>query len=76
MANETDVRNAKGEQVALVPGMWYVGMNSLTCSIQGEGAIAQYVGEGEFYDEGDDEPTDMLNAYEYIVESHMGKVAA
>lgn len=68
-----DVRNAKGEQVQLVPGMWYVGMNSLSCSMQGEGEIAQYVGEGEFYDEDCDEPTDMQD-YEYILELHMGKL--
>jgi hypothetical protein len=68
-----DVRNGKGEKVELVPGMWYVGMNSLTCSMQGEGEIAQYVGEDEFYDEGCDEPTRMQD-YEYIVESHMGRL--
>jgi hypothetical protein len=27
ITNGMDVRNAKGEQVALVPGMWYVGAN-------------------------------------------------
>lgn len=97
-----DVRNAKGEKVELVVGMWYVGVNweqpiyinkGLPCNDRGEplgleamiarddtgrcdyGAIAQYVGDGEFYDQGCDEPTD-FNAYEYIVESHMGKIAA
>lgn len=39
------------------------------------GEIAQYVGEGEFYDEGCDEPTRMQD-YEYIIESHMGRIAA
>jgi hypothetical protein len=69
-----DVRKQTGEQVALVPGMWYVGMNWLeSVEDDGAGAIAQYVGEGEFYDEGCDEPTRMQD-YEYIVESHMGKL--
>lgn len=71
-----DVRNSKGEQVSLVVGMWYVGMNSLENDHDsGAGEIAQYVGDGEFYDEGCDEPTRMQD-YEYIVESHMGRIAA
>lgn len=69
-----DIRNSKGEQVELIPGMWYVGMNYLEqVEDTGAGEIAQYVGDGEFYDEGCDDPTDM-QAYEYILESHMGKL--
>ena len=68
-----DVRNTRGEQVTLVEGMWYVGMDSIECTLQGAGEIAQYVGEGEFYDQGCDTPTDM-EAYTYILESHMGKL--
>jgi hypothetical protein len=37
------------------------------------GAIAQYVGNDEFYDEGCDEPTRMQD-YEYIMFSHAGKM--
>lgn len=71
-----DVRNAKGEQVQLVVGMWYVGMNwLLNDNDSGAGEIAQYVGDGEFYDQGCDEPTRMQD-YEYIIESHMGRIAA
>lgn len=83
-----DVRNANGEQVALVVGMWYVGVNRdqgisfdepLLPMIPasnwhwGCGEIAQYVGDNEFYDEHADEPT-RLQDYDYIVEQHMGKL--
>ncbi len=80
-----NVRNAKGEQIALVVGMWYVGVNLEDCSGEsvpiipgpnwhwGAGEIAQYVGDGEFYDEHADEPT-RLQDYDYIVEQHMGKL--
>jgi hypothetical protein len=72
-----DIRNQKGERVELVPGMWYIGMNSLSCSTQGEGAIAQYVGDGCFCDENyqdaDYQEPDMQD-YEYLRESHMGKL--
>lgn len=69
-----DVRNSKGEQVALITGMWYVGMNWLE-SIEdtGAGEIAQYIGDGQFYDEGAEEPTRMQD-YEYLLESHMGRL--
>jgi hypothetical protein len=64
---------------------WYVGMNWQDCSREGfaremlfadrdaprgASAIAQYIGAGEFYDQGETEPTDM-RAYEYLVFSHM-----
>lgn len=79
-----DVRNAKGEKVELVVGMWYVGCNVRDDAPMipaanwhwGSGAIAQYVGENEFYDEGEDEPTNFRDHYDYIVESHMGKISA
>jgi hypothetical protein len=38
-----------------------------------DGAIAQYVGEGEFYDEDCDEPTRMQD-YDHIVFSHQGRL--
>jgi hypothetical protein len=76
-----EVRNAKGEKAELVNGMWYVGVNLSKDAPMipapnwhwGSGEIAQYVGDNEFYDEGCDEPTDMRR-YDYIVESHMGRV--
>lgn len=71
-----DIRNKEGKQVELVEGMWYVGVNHLDSdSDSGYGEIAQYVGNDEFYDEGSDEPTRMQD-YEYLVESHMGRIAA
>ena len=78
-----DIRKADGSKAELVVGMWYVGCNIRDDAPMipaanwhwGAGEIAQYVGENEFYDDGCDEPTD-FRAYDYIVESHMGKVAA
>lgn len=80
-----DVRTAEGKQTELIVGMWYVGVGNLDSidpppMIPAEnwhhhaGEIAQYVGDGQFYDEGCDEPTD-FDRYDYIVESHMGKLA-
>jgi hypothetical protein len=64
--------------------MWYVGVGSLDSDVYAPmvpehnwhhhaGEIAQYVGDNEFYDEGSNDPTD-FQRYEYIVESHMGKL--
>lgn len=76
-----DVRNSKGEQVELVIGMWYVGVDVGEDAPMipapnwhwGCGEIAQYVGDSEFYDEHADEPT-RLQDYDYIVEQNMGKL--
>ena len=76
-----DVRKADGSKTELVAGMWYVGVNVRDDAPMipaanwhwGAGEIAQYVGENEFYDEKAEEPTD-FGAYDYIVESHMGKI--
>jgi hypothetical protein len=76
-----NARNAKGEQVSFVPGMWYVGVNVKDDAPMipannwhwGAGEIAQYVGENEFYDDGCDDPTD-FSVYDYLVECHMGKL--
>lgn len=63
-----DVRNGKGEQIALTIGKWYVGMNWLeNVEDDDAGAIAQYQGDGEFYDE-DGETLIRLQDYEYLVE--------
>ena len=75
-----EVRKADGSKTELVVGMWYVGVNISADAPMipaanwhwGAGEIAQYVGDGEFYDQGCDEPTRLQN-YDYIVESHMGK---
>ena len=76
-----DIRNAKGEKVELIPGMWYVGVNVSSDAPMipaanwhwGAGEIAQYVAGGEFYDDGAEQPTRMQD-YDYIVEQHMGKL--
>lgn len=69
-----DVRKQDGTKAELVVGMWYVGMNWLgNVEDTGAGAIAKYVGDNEFYDDGCDQPTRMQD-YEYIVESHMGRI--
>lgn len=67
-----DVRNGKGEQIALTVGKWYAGINWLeNIEDDGAGAIAQYQGENcglpEFYDE-DGETLVRLQDYEYLVE--------
>ena len=67
-----DVRK-NGQPAELELGAWYVGYNSLSCTLQGAGEIAQYVGDGEFYDEGAETPTD-FDDYEHIEFSHAGKL--
>lgn len=80
-----DIRKADGSKTELVAGMWYVGCNVKDDAPMipapnwhwGSGTIAQYVGDGEFYDDGPIEPIDETRAmrrYDYLVESHMGKL--
>ena len=70
-----DVRNLKGEPIALIVGQYYVGVEIQNDAPMipaanwhwGAGEIAQYVGENEFYDQGADKPTRMQD-YDYLVE--------
>jgi hypothetical protein len=67
------------EQEPIING-WYVGMGWMDCSLGAQisehdntdeaGAIAQYVGDGEFYDDDSDTPIRMQD-YDHIVFSHM-----
>ena len=80
-----DVRTVSGEKAELKVGMWYVGVNWLhnLCGPEDGrpdpdfGAIAQYVGDGEFYDDEDEygecKPVRMQD-YEYIMEQNMGRL--
>jgi hypothetical protein len=78
-----DVRKIDGTKTEPVVGMWYVGVQISKDAPMipaanwhwGAGELAQYVGNGEYYDEHATEPTD-FGAYDYIVEQHMGKIAA
>ncbi len=72
-----------GKEVELIVGAWYMGVNISDDAPMipapnwhwGAGEIAQYVGDGEFYDDDAEGPTRMQD-YDYIVFSHMGKVTA
>lgn len=74
------IKDAAGNDVQLIPQAWYIGVNVQDDAPMipapnwhwGAGEIAQYVGNGEFYDEGADTPTRM-DRYDYIVFSHLGK---
>ena len=62
-----DVRK-EGKQIPLTIGKWYVGMNWLyNLEDDGAGALAQYQGDGEFYDE-DGQTLVKLQDYEYLIE--------
>lgn len=65
-------------EILPIIGGWYVGFDTRKDAKTGEewerdGAIAQYVGNGEFYEEDHDFPTDM-RSYEYIGFSHVSEV--
>lgn len=48
-------------------GTWYCGFETVPeWGLDMDGAIAQYVGGGEFYDEGADSQTDM-RYYDYLI---------
>lgn len=77
-----DIRKADGSKTELVVGMWYVGVNFCDDAptvlapnwTWGSGPIAQYVGEGEFVDDGPTDETAAMHRQDYLVESHMGKI--
>lgn len=57
-------------------GAWYCEFSTQRDAETGEerdvdGALAQYVGKGEFYDEGEDTPMRM-DRYDYLVFQHQG----
>jgi len=59
---EDGIRETEPEIMA-----WYCGFETdIDDGPDRDGAIAQYVGEGQFYDEGADEPTDM-RYYDYLI---------
>jgi hypothetical protein len=72
-----DVRGIDGKPAELRVGRWYVGVENgdETLGFPGAelpryGALAKYVGDGEFYDsENAEEATDM-RGYDFLIEQH------
>ena len=66
------IRKPNGTSATEEPkvNMWYVGF-SIEEEQERDGCIAQYVGNGEFYDDDAEDATDM-RGYDFIAESHMG----
>jgi hypothetical protein len=71
-----EARNQKGEKVELVAGMWYVGVEVIDQEPPRYGVIAQYVGDGEFYDDDKYDPQEvqMQRHYDYVLEQNMGSL--